>query len=299
MARSGPLVSIGIPTYNRAALLRRSIEAALNQDCDNIEVIVTDNASTDETQSICKLYCDQDARLKYIRQTTNRGPTENFTAAMKAASGEYFMWLGDDDWIDADYVSACLRELSADTGISLVSGTPRYYQDGRFVYTGKIFNLLHESAWRRMLAYYAKVADNGMFYGLMRTPRIQQLEIKNIMGGDWLLIAALAFTGKVKALPGVSVHRELGGATTSHRKITQTLGLSRFSSLFPMSSIAASVWMDIVAENPVYHSCATPERITAGTAAVLVILAAACLRYSKSAMRRFKNSVKGRLICAI
>jgi glycosyltransferase involved in cell wall biosynthesis len=297
MTLNVPLVSIGIPTYNRSTLLRRSIDTALQQDYPNIEVIVSDNASTDDTEIICKLYCEQDKRFKYIRNPENLGPTANFAAVMNAASGEYFMWLGNDDWLDTNYVSTCLDELTSDSGISLVSGTPRYYRNGQFVHTGKTFNLSQAAAWRRVLGYFAKVDDNGMFYGLMRTSQIRQLEINNLLGGDWLLIAALAFTGKIKVFPEVSVHRDLGGATTSHRKITETLGISRLNSLFPVTSIAANVWYDIINANHIYHTRPRVERIIAGTIAVVVILVTAIQRYTKSAIRRVKNGVKSRLLC--
>jgi glycosyltransferase involved in cell wall biosynthesis len=79
MIESPSLVSIGIPTYNRAELLKRAIESALNQDYKNIEVIISDNASTDDTESICQFYCNQDARLKYVRHSQNRGPGANFS----------------------------------------------------------------------------------------------------------------------------------------------------------------------------------------------------------------------------
>ena len=292
MTRNVPLVSIGIPTYNRSALLGRSIDTALQQDYWNIEAIVSDNASTDDTETICRHYCKQDKRVKYIRNPENIGPTANFATAMNAASGEYFMWLGDDDWLDANYVSSCISGLNADSHTSLVSGAPRYYRNGKFAHTGKTFNLTHSSAWLRVIIYYAKVADNGMFYGLMRTSRIQHLEIKNSLGGDWLLIAALAFTGKIKVVPEVVVHRELGGATTSFRKITQALGISRLNSLFPMTSIAANVWSDIVMANSVYHSRPILERIVAGTIVVFVILATAVGRYTNSAIRRIKHMSK-------
>ena len=96
-----PKVSIGIPTFNRADLLRRSIESALGQDYPNIEVLVSDNASTDETPAICQGLGD---RIKYFRQSINLGPLTNFSKVLEMASGEFFMWLGDDDWIDASYV---------------------------------------------------------------------------------------------------------------------------------------------------------------------------------------------------
>lgn len=283
MTQNLPLVTIGIPTYNRAKQLRRAIETALGQDYSNIEVIVSDNASTDGTQNQYQLLCDSDPRLKYLQQEKNIGPTANFAAVLKAATGVYFMWLGDDDWIDAGYVSSCARVLASDPSISLVSGVPQYYADGKKVHTGKYFSLPSHSPWMRVIEYYAKVADNGMFYGLMRTAGIQELEISNVMGGDWLMIASVAFTGKVKTLSDVYVHRELGGATASYRKIREILGLSGFGSMFPKFGIAAIAWKDIAVSNSIYRSRNGLERFTAATLIFLILILKAILHYLKAA----------------
>jgi glycosyltransferase involved in cell wall biosynthesis len=285
MPGNQPLLTIGIPTYNRVMQLGRAIETALNQDYNNIEVIVSDNASTDETESFCRQYCASEARLKYIRQAENLGPTANFTAVLKAASGDYFMWLGDDDWLDTGYAGSCARELSSDPKLALVSGIPEYYQEGTKTHTGKCFSLLHDSGWRRVAEYYAKVADNGMFYGLMRTAHIRQFEINNMMGGDWHIIAGIAFTGKVKVLPEIHVHRELGGASASYRKIRDILGLSKIGSIFPRLSIAVNVWKDIAVTNPAYTSQGRLKRFTAGTLVFLVLIIKTLLHYSAATLR--------------
>jgi glycosyltransferase involved in cell wall biosynthesis len=292
VAQNKRLVTIGIPTYNRVTQLKRAIETALGQDYGNIEVIVSDNASTDRTERYCQLCCNEDVRFKYIRQAKNIGPTANFSAVLRVASGEYFMWLGDDDWIDSGYVSSCADELSSDPHISLVSGVPRYYQNDKSTHVGKFFNLLHDSAWRRVIGYYSKVADNGMFYGLMRTEQIQHLKINNSMGGDWLTIASVAFTGKVKTLKGLYVHRELGGATASYRQISETLGLSGFESRFPQLSIAVNVWKDIVVSNSFYSSRNRLERSAVGTLIFIMLMAKSMLHYSRAGLRWLVNSTR-------
>src|ERR1700687_633000 len=109
---SQPLVSIGLPTYNRAVGLGRAIESVLAQDYRNIELIVSDNASTDETERLCTEYCRRDSRVRYLRQETNRGAISNFRAVVAHAQGEFFMWLGDDDWLDQGYLSECLRIIA-------------------------------------------------------------------------------------------------------------------------------------------------------------------------------------------
>lgn len=272
MEQNQPLVSIGIPTYNRSALLKRSIESALNQDYKNIEVVISDNGSTDETECVCYDYCSKDPRIKYIKQTVNRGPAANFSAVLETASGHFFMWLGDDDWIDSSYVTSCVQQFSCDSTMSLVSGTPNYYRDGQKLFAGKRFNLLHDAWWVRVILYYWQVADNGMFYGLMKMSQIKQIEMPNKMGGDWLLIANIVSMGKTKTVPTISVHRELGGATASYSQIAAVLKISRIHAVFPMLSAAINAWMDIVVRGKAYKQYLLVARLPVACTVFLGIL---------------------------
>ena len=252
MSQNTLLVSIGIPTYNRCTLLKRSIESVLNQTYRNIEIIISDNASTDQTMVICQDYFSYDNRVKYFRQSTNLGPTNNFIEVLKMSHGEYFMWLGDDDWIDENYVSSCVKEMNLNPSISLVSGTVQYYLNEQKQTMGNIINLTQNSPWHRVIIYYTRVRDNGMFYGIMRKKQIEQVEIKEIMGGDWLIIASIVFMGKAKILNETSVHRELGGTSSSNKEIAEMLNLSFFHSAFSGLSIGINAFKDILYKNKVY-----------------------------------------------
>jgi len=267
-----PLVTVGIPTYNRAVMLRRSIESALGQDYVNIEVIVSDNASTDNTQIICQEFSEKYECFKYIRQPLNVGANANFADVLKRASGEYFMWLGDDDWIDIAYVKNCVSIMRDRPDVALVCGAPIYYRLGSKAYTGKIFDLTDESWLIRVARYYAKVTDNGMFYGVMRTAELQKLVMPNVMGGDWHLLANIVSTGKTVMSPAITVHRELGGATESYRKIARSLGLSVVHAIFPMTSIAFSAISNILYKGTAFKKQALSKRIVLASIVFLAII---------------------------
>jgi glycosyltransferase involved in cell wall biosynthesis len=291
-----PLVSIGIPTFNRAEMLKRSIESALNQDYENVEVLISDNASTDQTESFCNYYCEMDSRFKYFRQPRNRGPADNFSEVLKYSTGQFFMWLGDDDWIDPGYVSAGVQQLLDDPAMSLVSGVPQYYRNGQKAEAGKAFDLLYAAWWKRTIAYYAQVADNGMFYGVMRTTQIRQIEMSRTMGGDWIMMAELVSIGKAKMIPEITVHRELGGATASYRQIADLLGLSNFQAVFPMLSIASSAWMDIMAKDGVCKSRSILSRFLVAGIVFLVIPLNQLVKYGRAALMRVKSFFRRLLI---
>lgn len=101
------LVTIGIPTYNRGdERLRRVLDAACEQNWNNLEILVSDNASTDNTEAL--MHSVSDPRVRYIRQQKNIGANANFNYLLQEAKGEWFLLFHDDDLIDPDFVSSCL-----------------------------------------------------------------------------------------------------------------------------------------------------------------------------------------------
>ncbi|MFA6435937.1 MAG: glycosyltransferase family 2 protein, partial [Candidatus Gracilibacteria bacterium] len=104
-----PLVSIGVPTYNRSRFLREAIDSVLNQTYTNFELIISDNASTDDTERLCKEYSNKDKRIKYFRQKENIGIDANFYFVLNEAHGEYFAWLPDDDLYSPQFIEKLLE----------------------------------------------------------------------------------------------------------------------------------------------------------------------------------------------
>jgi len=100
------LVSVGIPTYNRPDGLRRTLECIVGQTYSNLEIIVSDNASTNPRVAIVAAeFQARDSRIRYVRQPANFGPTENFRFVLREATGEYFMWAADDDSWEPEFIA--------------------------------------------------------------------------------------------------------------------------------------------------------------------------------------------------
>jgi len=114
----GPLVTIAIPTYNRAPLLRGCIQAALAQSYDNIEVLVSNNASQDDTANVLAKFSDK--RLRVLNQETNIGLLPNWNACLAAASGEYIFFVSDDDKISSQMVEKCVGALEDQSQVPVV-----------------------------------------------------------------------------------------------------------------------------------------------------------------------------------
>jgi len=111
-----PLVSIGIPTYNRPQGLHRALESIIKQTYQNLEIIVSDNCSAEtgtatETEMIVQEFMATDERIQYFRQEKNIGLFYNKKFLFEVSRGEYFTWLCDDDERSPEYIEACLEEF--------------------------------------------------------------------------------------------------------------------------------------------------------------------------------------------
>ena len=106
-----PRVSIGLPVYNGAGYLPAAIEALLSQTYGDFELIICDNASTDQTQAICTAFAARDPRVRYHRNATNLGAAANFNLAFLLSRGAYFKWAAHDDLHAPDYLARCVEAL--------------------------------------------------------------------------------------------------------------------------------------------------------------------------------------------
>jgi len=106
-ASTGPLVTIAIPTFNRASWLKDCVRSALSQTYQHFEVLVSDNASTDETPEILKQFSD--TKLRVIRQETNIGLLPNWNDCLRQARGDYVIFVSDDDRVAPWLLERCVN----------------------------------------------------------------------------------------------------------------------------------------------------------------------------------------------
>ncbi len=118
-----PLVSVIITSYNRAHWVGQSIQSALDQDYPNLEIIISDNASTDNSDQVIKSYC-HDKRIKYYRNVTNVGALLNFKKCVtELAKGEYVTFVSNDDYlIDNQFISKGITLTEKYDNVGLVYG---------------------------------------------------------------------------------------------------------------------------------------------------------------------------------
>ena len=132
MTGARPLVSIGLPVFNGERYLARALGSLLAQDYAPIEIVASDNGSTDRTPDILDDFARRDARLRVTRSPENHGAYWNVRRTLDLASGEYFMWAACDDLWDPGFVSAIAARLDAAprAGVGMCA-VERVGEDGR------------------------------------------------------------------------------------------------------------------------------------------------------------------------
>jgi glycosyltransferase involved in cell wall biosynthesis len=144
-------VSILIPVYNREKLIERTLDSALKQSYPNIEIIVNDNQSTDNTWEVLQAWSKKDSRIKIFQNEKNFGPVYNWNAALKHCNGEYLKVLYSDDTIEAECITECVKVLEANpqTGLVFTSAMihlkdrdiPAYHHPSRLEFPVENFTL--------------------------------------------------------------------------------------------------------------------------------------------------------------
>jgi glycosyltransferase involved in cell wall biosynthesis len=257
-----PLVSVGLPTYERAAALEVAARSVLRQTHEDLELVISDNASGEETSRLTGELAAEDPRVRTVRHRTNRGMTANFNAALAECRGDFVMLLGDDDSIAPDYVARCLETLRSDPGLALVAGAPRYAAEAVPVVQPRSLNLLDDDPARRVARYFAEVTDNSVFFGLTRRAvRDRVPPMRNCVGADWLTVASIVVQGRVRTLADTHVFRSHLGASRDVATLGAELRVPPREAHSPYLHLARHVAAEIVWRSPALRSLPVRSRV--------------------------------------
>lgn len=123
---SGALVSIIVPAYNYGAFLTEAVESALRQSQAQLEVIIVDDGSTDDTAAIAAGLVQRDARVRYVHQP-NQGLSAARNTGMKNAAGEFLVFLDADDVLHEHKLAAHLEHFAREPHVDISYGSSRYF----------------------------------------------------------------------------------------------------------------------------------------------------------------------------
>lgn len=237
-----PLVSICIPTYNRAEKLERAVRSAQNSTYENIEIIISDNASSDHTETVCKRLASTDSRILYFRNESNIGAAKNFEYARSRANGKYFMWLGDDDRICNLYVEKCIAALELDSSLAVASGAALFMRDGKPHGAGKKIIIKNSIAELRVLRYLLSVTDNSICYGIFRREHAIDAKLGNFLAGDWAFVVDVLDSGKADVIEGARIFRDADKSTSSSiRNLVESFNAPEWHWRYPWIAMACNI----------------------------------------------------------
>lgn len=193
-----PQVSIGLPVYNGGRYIKGALDSLLGQDYPNLEFIVSDNASTDETQEICQAYAAHEPRLTYHRSAENRGAVWNFNRVFELSRGEFFLWAAADDRREQSYVSRCADVLARNPAAVLCFSPTFAYAGGDRRPIIEDLDLDRPAPRDRVLALLKQKGQDWapIVYGLIRASALRGVSpMLNHYGSDVRLIIELALRG--------------------------------------------------------------------------------------------------------
>ena len=183
MSKNNFKVSIGLPVYNGENFLKYALDSLLSQTFRDFEIIISDNASTDNTPKICQEYVLRDKRIRYIRQNKNMGALWNFNFVLKQSNKEYFIWVSADDKLHPEFLEKNIDILEKNKNVVCSIGDVIYSDVINYEFklnndTKKIFRQKYVKStygtYESKVRTYLKFFQASMIYGLYRRDKLQK-----------------------------------------------------------------------------------------------------------------------------
>jgi len=215
-----PCISVGMPVYNGEEFLELSIQSVLDQTFGDFELIISDNASDDATEQICREYASKDPRIRYYRNSENVGAAGNYNRLVELARGEYFRWSNADDLLAPDLHRLCLEALKSDPHAVLSYGKTEII-DQNGTTTERYEDNLHLSqrlASERLPRFFEQVGLTNVIYGLMRTDAVRRTGIfgdGSLPAADTSFMAELTMLGTFVEVPETLFYRRMHAGASS------------------------------------------------------------------------------------
>ena len=243
---TSPKVSIGLPVYNGADWLGDTLNSLLSQSYSNIELIISDNASTDNTEQLCKDYAAGDKRILYIRNEYNMGVTENYNNVYRRSKGKYFKWASASDLCDKEFIKKCVNVLETNENVVLC-----YPKTKLFVgdvnnceeYSDNLY-LQQEMSSERFIALLNNIKLNNLMNGVIRSNVLRKTCLhKNYLGSDINLMSELALYGKIVQISEFLFYRRMERDTAT--KLKSDIEVKRYFSPSNENKMIMQSWKKI------------------------------------------------------
>lgn len=257
-----PKITIGLPVYNGAKFIHNAIRSLLEQSYTNFELIISDNASTDQTESICQNFVRVDKRIKYIRQETNRGIVWNFNYVLLQADTEYFMWAAADDVWHPEFIQRNLGFLEKNHGfIGSTSEVELFYEAWEEKDFEKFKNTKPNKKYQWVHPIVGNYEERVRFlftfrkfeyaYAIYRTRYLKKCIIKKrFLSWEIPIILKLLKYGDLNVEDGVMMYKYMGSKTDPdyYKRLFSTTRMQNFGilhCLFPFVPLTIYVLITV------------------------------------------------------
>jgi len=229
MFSATPLVTVGIPTYNRPEGLERTLACITNQTYSNLEIIVSDNCSTNpDVLLVLQKYAELDKRVTYHIQKKNLSIVPNFQFLLDNASGKYFMWAADDDKWNNDFIDRCVQAMEKNNEVAISITTMDVFDKNNFFVPGKLNRgFLQPNLFTRSFNFIKSSMHNKFFLcGLYRTAMVKDVPFRNSWGGEHLFLYEIITRGKFLLVEGPpAFHYFEGGSSKTNASIRKAFNI--------------------------------------------------------------------------
>lgn len=207
-----PRVSIGMPVFNGERYLESTLGTVLNQSYEDFVLYISDNASTDRTEELCRQFASQDGRIRYLRNIENVGAAGNYEKCFVPAKSEYFRWQNADDPIEPTLIETCLNALEQNPDAVLAYGKAHFIDENGQLLREHVdtFDLHQDSPVDRFITCLRELGWQNLLYGLMRREVLARTaRMQAFRAADMNLVVELTLYGKFIQLPEYLFNRRM------------------------------------------------------------------------------------------
>ena len=212
-----PKVSIGLPVYNGEKYLNKTLENLLGQSFLDIEIVISDDGSSDRTSEICKQFVNKDSRVRYFRQNNNFGmPVKNFRFVFDKAQGEYFMFASHDDSWNKNYIEELVNVLDDDPKCSLAFSN---YKIKNLQGDQEIpIDVSSSVSGSKFIRYMTRIIDTqpALIFGLFRREILKTKDLILVDNFELHFGNVMALSGKIKILDKYMMNWGIDGTRKSY-----------------------------------------------------------------------------------
>lgn len=198
-------LSIGLPVFNGEKYIKEALNSILNQTYQDFELIILDNASTDQTPQICREYASLDNRIRYYRNKKKLGASANHNKVFKLSRAKFFKWAAHDDVFDPDFILRCVGVLERDSSIVLCHSKTGCIDEcgklvGHYNYKARIDS---QKTHERFGDLISEQYDSWvLLFGVIRSSSLERTSLFGpFIGSDRNLLAELSLIGRMYEFP--------------------------------------------------------------------------------------------------